>query len=318
MITISIGKPSFQKIENKSKYTRELFDDYVVLDLETTGMIPTLDEVIEAAALRIRNGAIVDSFQSLIKPRYEIDDFITDLNGITNEMVADAPSIEEVAPKLFEFVGDDPIIGHNVSFDLGFLNQIECLENIHGDTMHLARKVFPDIKNHKLETLTDYLNLSQNEHRSLADCTATFELYERLKKELADRSLTIKDLYKKNYEKKKATWDPQNYSQSDKCEIDLSSIESDPDNYFYGIHCCFTGKLEKLTRMDAWQLLSQIGGIPDKNVTKDTNYLVLGNLDLPQIRDQKSNKQKNAEKKKAKGQDIEVITEQQFYELINI
>ena len=75
MITISIGKPSFQKVENKSKYTRELFDDYVVLDLETTGMIPTLDEVIEAAALRIRNGAIVDSFQSLVKPRYEIENW---------------------------------------------------------------------------------------------------------------------------------------------------------------------------------------------------------------------------------------------------
>lgn len=312
MITISFGKSTFEKAKSKSKYTRELFDDYVVLDLETTGMIPTFDEIIEIAALRIRNGSIVDSLQTLVKPRYEIDDFITELTGITNDMVADAPEIEDVAPILFEFIGDDPIVGHNVSFDLSFLNQISCLENVHGDTLPLSRKLFPELKKYKLETLTDFFGLSKNEHRALADCNATFELYERLKREIQDRNTTIESLYKKNVK----SWDPTNYFQSDRCEIDLSSLEADPDNYFFGSHCCFTGKLEKLTRSDAWQLLTQIGGIPDKNVTKETNFLILGNLDLPQVRGQKSSKQKNAEKKKAKGQDIEIISEQQFYELI--
>lgn len=95
--------------------------DYVALDLETTGLAPYWDEIIEVGALRVRGGEVSEHFTSLVKPRNEIDEFIIDLTGITNEMVADAPPIGEVLPQLRAFIGQDVVVGHNVNFDVNFL-----------------------------------------------------------------------------------------------------------------------------------------------------------------------------------------------------
>ena len=105
----------------KGKLTREWLDNYVVIDIETTGLTPLYDEIIEFAAIKIENDSIVDSYSTLIKPSQPISSFITSLTGITNELVENAPKIENVIDNIISFIADKTIVGHNVSFDINFL-----------------------------------------------------------------------------------------------------------------------------------------------------------------------------------------------------
>lgn len=295
-----------------TNYTRRIIDDYCVLDTETTGLSAYYDEVIEIGILRVRNNQIVDRYSQLIQPEYEIDSFITALTGITNEMVAGMPSIMEVKDTVLSFLGDDIILGHNTSFDIRFLNAgfgIK-LNNKYMDTMQFARKVYPEFKHHRLTDLTKSLKLSNNEHRTIADCIATKELYDTIKKTMADKGLCIEDL-----------WASEKHHGGKGIDIRTiipTTVEIDEDGFFYGRHVVFTGKLEKMVRKDAMQLVVNLGGILDNSVTKKTNYLILGDNDYNAIlHGEKSSKHKKAEKLKLEGNDIEIIDELTFYDLLN-
>lgn len=257
--------------------------------------------------MKIRNNEIVDRYSQLIKPEYKIDPFITDLTGITNEMVKDMPTIDCVMSDVLSFIGEDVIIGHNTSFDIRFLNagfKIE-LDNQYIDTMQFTRKIFPELKHHRLSDLTLYLGLSNNEHRSIADCIATKELYDSIKDTMNKRGLLIQDLWVKARKR------------IDIKSIKPTEIEIDEENFFYNRHIVFTGKLDKMARKDAMQIVVNLGGILDNSVTKSTNYLILGNNDYnASIKRGKSSKHKKAEKLKSEGQDIEIIDEFTFYDLI--
>lgn len=233
-----------------TNYTKRIVDDYCVLDTETTGLSAYYDEVIEIGILRVRNNVIVDQYSQLIKPEYEIDPFITALTGITNEMVAGMPSIMEVKNDVLSFLGEDIILGHNTSFDVRFLNEgfQQQIDNPYMDTMQFARKVYPELDHHRLSDLTEYLGLSNNEHRSIADCIATKELYDAIKATMTEKGLRIEDLW------------VGSKSHGGK-GIDISSItpttvEIDEDSFFYGRHVVFTGKLEKMVRKLILQISS--------------------------------------------------------------
>ena len=290
--------------------TKQIINDYCVLDTETTGLSSYYDEIIEIGILKVRDNKIVDRYSQLIKPDYEIDPFITSLTGITNEMVKDMPAINFVMSDVLSFIGGDVIIGHNTSFDIRFLNagfNIE-LDNKYMDTMQFAKKLFPELNHHRLSDLTSYLGLSNNEHRSIADCIATKELYDSIKDTMDKRGLEIQDL-----------WVKSNHGGNgiDIKSIHPTEVEIDEDNFFFNRHVVFTGKLEKMIRKDAMQIVVNLGGILDKSVTKSTNYLILGNNDYNAIlKGEKSSKHKKAEKLKLEGQDIEIIDEFTFYDLI--
>lgn len=110
-----------QKRPNKGKSLLVFPDDYTVIDIETTGLDPLFDDIIEIAGIKYRENKEIERFQSLINPGRKIGDFIVELTGITNEMLLDAPSIETVLPRFLEFVGNDTIVGHNVHFDINFI-----------------------------------------------------------------------------------------------------------------------------------------------------------------------------------------------------
>lgn len=291
-------------------YTKQIINNYCVLDTETTGLSSYYDEIIEIGILKVRDNKIVDRYSQLIKPDYEIDPFITSLTGITNDMVKDMPVIDSVMSDVLSFIGGDVIIGHNTSFDIRFLNagfNIE-LDNKYMDTMQFAKKLFPELNHHRLSDLTSYLGLSNNEHRSIADCIATKELYDSIKDTMDKRGLEIQDL-----------WVKSNHGGNgiDIKSIHPTEVEIDEDNFFFNRHVVFTGKLEKMIRKDAMQIVVNLGGILDKRVTKSTNYLILGNNDYNAIlKGEKSSKHKKAEKLKLEGQDIEIIDEFTFYDLI--
>ena len=282
--------------------------DYTVIDVETTGTSPEYCEIIELEAIKIRNGEITDKFVSFIKPSESIPSFITDLTGITDDMVNDSPKIYDVIGNFKDFIGNDVIVGHNVTFDIRFLNEQEDFLNDYFDTLSTSRKLLPNMPHHRLKDLIAYFNiLTDKLHRSLEDCLATHKVF-----------CCLRDLQKEtgiNLMPKSLT--------GNKKRFDLRALASDgsmvdEDNYFYGRRCCFTGVLEKYTRKEAGQMVVNVGGICDNGVTAKTNYLILGNNDYcSSIKDGKSNKQKKAEELILKGFDLQILDENTFYSLIS-
>lgn len=171
------------------KYIGSFQENYVVVDIETTGLSASSCEIIEIGAIRVRNHEIVERFQVLITPIQPISPFITRLTGISNEMVQrEGMSPIEAYTAFLVFLQEDIILGHNVSFDLGFLRHhlMETLgvilTNDYADTCRLARKLLKGrVANCKLGTLIQYFGFSYDgAHRALADCKFTYQVYHAL------------------------------------------------------------------------------------------------------------------------------------------
>ncbi len=154
---------------------------FCVLDIETTGGSPTDCGITEIGAVRYRGGTLESSFHTMVNPGHEIPPFISVLTGITHAMVVEAPPIEQAFPSLLEFVGDAIVVGHNVRFDLSFLNAAAerlgygRMANRSIDTVALARRLLrSEVRNLKLSTLAGYFRSPvQPSHRALDDAKAT-------------------------------------------------------------------------------------------------------------------------------------------------
>lgn len=284
-------------------------DSYVVIDIETTGLDPRFDEIIELAGLKYEHGKETDAFESLVKPEIEVDDFITELTGITNEMLEDAPSIAEVLPKFIDFIGSNIVIGHNVNFDINFIYDnaeqlgLPAFSNDFVDTMRISRRLYKDMENHKLSTLVSYLGVSDSvEHRAFSDCANTQMCLIKMQ-EYAEQIGGIPQ--SKDFDKMAKSITPE-------------TSDFNLDSPIYKAAFAFTGKLDRMTRREAMQAVANAGGINCDKVTMATNYLVLGNNDYCKaIKDGKSNKQKKAEKMQLAGADISIISEDVFLDMLN-
>ncbi|OZG61496.1 DNA polymerase III subunit epsilon [Bifidobacterium lemurum] len=170
-------------------YLDTWLDEYVVLDLETTGFSAARDAIIDIGAARIVEGRVVEEFSQLINPDRPVSRRITQLTGITNDMLDGQPSIETVLPEFLDRLGSNVLLGHNISFDLGFLNHNaqlvvgHPLPNDYMDTMRLSRKLFPQERTHKLEALIRRFDIADvEEHRGLSDAIQTAQCYEYMKR----------------------------------------------------------------------------------------------------------------------------------------
>lgn len=167
---------------------RLLKSDYCVIDIETTGLDRQSDQIIEMAALRVRNNEITETFTSFVKPTISIPSSATYINKITNEMVMDAPPLKDVITQFVEFVGNDTVIGHNISgFDLEFIIR-DCknklgisFTNEYLDTLLLAKNIFHDMPNYKLSTLCRELKIGLPKHRAKSDCICVKKLFDKIK-----------------------------------------------------------------------------------------------------------------------------------------
>ena len=176
----------------QGKKINQYVKDYVLFDLETTGISANYDEVIEISALKVRDGKIVAEFSELVNPGRSIPFAASQVNHITNDMVAEAPFFPEVLGRFLTFIGEDILVGHNIhSFDMKFLYR-DCdkyyhktLTNDYVDTLSIAKVCFPDWKHRRLSDLAEHYGIStRGAHRALNDCKINQQVFEWMGKEL--------------------------------------------------------------------------------------------------------------------------------------
>lgn len=174
--------------EGKGKDVTHYIKDYCVFDLETTGTFINKDKIIEISALKVRNEEVVDEFSTLVNPQMPIPSDATDINHITDDMVKDAPILEEIIDKFIDFVGDDVLIGYNnKSFDVNMV--YDAYMELRGkrfmndfiDVLYSARSCLDFLERHSLESICDYFQINTTgAHRALQDCYLTKAVYEKL------------------------------------------------------------------------------------------------------------------------------------------
>ncbi|WP_027481169.1 3'-5' exonuclease [Deinococcus pimensis] len=169
--------------------------EYVVFDLETTGLSPDKDAIVEIGAMYVRDGRVIEApiFHSLVNPGRPIPWYVTKVHGIRDEHVRGAPELGQIMPAFLDYVGDRPVVAHNVGFDAGF---IRAAARRHGlvwappqeiCTVQLSRRAFPGQRSHKLDLLAERFGLQFEEggrHRSLGDVRVTAEAFVRLHERL--------------------------------------------------------------------------------------------------------------------------------------
>ena len=167
-------------------------DSYACIDLETTGLNPKTDKIIEIGIVKVEENRIVKEWETLVNPDRKLEERIIELTGIRNEQLSSAPSIEEVLPQLLDIVGDSVLLGHSVLFDYSFVkkaavNRRLSFERTGIDTLKIARKYLADLESRSLPCLCRYYGISHSAHRALHDAKATVELYRKLAEQFYDR-----------------------------------------------------------------------------------------------------------------------------------
>ncbi len=307
----TIKQEEKSKKRNKGKSIIDLPCDYTLIDIETTGLIPAYDEIIELSAIKVRDNEIIDKYSTLVKPEYEVDEFITELTGITNEMLLNSPNIKDVLEQFINFIGDDIVVGYNVNFDINFIYDDykgyfnKDFSNNYVDLMRICKKhcILP---NYELKTVSEFYNIStQGHHRGLNDCYIEFELYNKVSAEIIEKYVCIKDFYNQNWYQCKTAKD-----------ITTSNTSFNEDNFFFNKVCVFTGILD-IPRKEAMQKIVDVGGKVSDTLNRETNVLIVGTQDCLKTKENgKSNKMLKAEKYILKGQDLQIISENDFMELI--
>ena len=160
-------------------------DGYVCIDLETTGLNPRTDKIIEIGAVRVEAGGVTGTFESLINPGRPLEERIVELTGLTDERLKGAPDITEILPAVMEFVGEAVLLGHSVLFDYSFIKKAAVNQRIEFerqgiDTLRIARRYLPELESRSLDHLCAHYKIPHRAHRALEDAKATCMLYDRL------------------------------------------------------------------------------------------------------------------------------------------
>ena len=180
-------------------------DTFVVFDVETTGLSAVYDTIIELAAVKIKDGEIIDRFESFANPHHRLSATTINLTGITDDMVQNAPEVGEVIQRFHDWVGNDVLVAHNASFDMGFLNVgyknigLEKAKNPVIDTLELGRFLYPEMKNHRLNTLTKKFDIELTQHhRAIYDAEATGYLLLKMLKDALEKGIEYHNQFNDN------------------------------------------------------------------------------------------------------------------------
>lgn len=167
-------------------------DSYVCIDLETTGLNPKTDKIIEIGAVRVEHDRITEEWETLVDPGRALEERITELTGIRDEELWSAPDIAEVLPQLLAMTAGSALLGHSVLFDYSFVkkaavDQRLSFEREGIDTLKIARKYLPELESRSLPFLCRYYGIAHSAHRALQDARAAVELYRHLARQFGER-----------------------------------------------------------------------------------------------------------------------------------
>ena len=184
---------SFSKNQNIEDST------YCILDLETTGFSFRTEKITEIGIMKVKNHEVIEEFSTFVNPQKPIPQRVVEVTNITDDMVKDAPTIEEVMPRLIDFVGDSILVAHNADFDIGFL-KYNCaqlglkLENSYIDTLRLAKDLFPEYKKYKLGIIAENLGIKvEVAHRALDDVDTTKKVFDIMLNMLKEKGANTLD-----------------------------------------------------------------------------------------------------------------------------
>lgn len=177
-------------VRNKGKRLHKYVKDYVVFDLETTGVNPERDSIIEISAVKVGDGKTIGEYSTLVNPECHIPAAATAVNGIRDDMVADAPQEGEAMEGFLEFIGGSILVGHNIhTFDMNFAYDAVLralgkeLDNDYVDTLYMARSCLPGLSHYRLTDICEYFHIAvEGAHRALNDCRMNQRCYEELGK----------------------------------------------------------------------------------------------------------------------------------------
>lgn len=165
-----------------------MINSYAALDIETTGLNPAADKIIEIGVARIENGEVVDTYSELVNPQIQLSSRISELTGITDNMLCDKPCIGDIIEAVVCFIGDLPILGHNVIFDYSFIKKAAVNNKLTFDkegidTLKIARRLLPELPHKGLEYLCKHYGINPgNSHRALDDAISASKVFEEMKK----------------------------------------------------------------------------------------------------------------------------------------
>lgn len=170
---------------------------YAVIDIETTGLSPSADRIIEISIVYVESGEIINPYSQLINPNIKIPRKITDITGITNRKIKKALQFKQIAVGIISMLKDRVLIAHNSSFDIGFLNselkrcRRKCLSNSVLCTLRMSREFLENIENHQLGTIADFFGIEiKKKHRALGDALATAEIFLKLSRIAEKKGIT--------------------------------------------------------------------------------------------------------------------------------
>lgn len=175
---------------------QKIDSEYVVFDIETTGLSPTNNRIIEIGAVRIKDGKIQDTFSEFVNPEVPIPYTITKLTSITDAMVQNAPTIEVILPKFLEYIGDASVVAHNSTFDTGFIRENAkrlglVFDSTIVDTMTLAHILLPELGKYTLDRLCKQFGVvNEHHHRACDDAAATAEIFVKMIKMIKEKGIT--------------------------------------------------------------------------------------------------------------------------------
>ena len=261
---------STQKGTLINKYT----PNYVIFDLETTGISPNYDEVIEISALKVKGGEVVDEFNTLVNPGRKIPFGATKVNGITNAMVAEAPAFSHVLAEFLDFAEGLVLVGHNIArFDMKFIWRDaeqyfgEIPQNNYVDTLQVARKHLPKMEHHRLVDLAEHYGISsEGAHRALNDCYMNQKVYECMVAEMREtHQKRAEEARKKASQGVEVQQRPQHFTVKIRGVVERITYQN-PENGYTVLKCAVKSYKE---------LVTVIGSLLDVNV--GSVLLIYGN-----------------------------------------
>lgn len=267
---------------------RRKLTDFVVFDIETTGLNKFEDKIIQISAIKYVKDKKVATFNEYINPGFHIDKKIMFLTGISNDTLESSPTLSTVMPSFELFIADFPLVGHNIiRFDIPFLinNGISKKDISALDTYPLSDRKLPDLKNHKLPTLKKYFGIINRSHNALNDCETNAIVYQHLRDD----------------------------------KLDPVTIErSNTQQFFSGKRFCVTGEFMETSREDLVDVINEYGGKYTHSVSRLTDYLIDGTQVSGNLTDgvHSSSELKAMQFQKENGR-IQIISYKDFCELLS-